>query len=73
MINRLDSLINRLKNSKTLHDYDNFQTALGDYAYTSFMAGRGNPAYETKYNELRQFFNRTGKTNNQEAPPTEEK
>lgn len=62
IINRLDSLVNRLKNSKTLHDYDNFQTALAEYAYTSFMAGRGNPAFETKYNELRQFFNRTGET-----------
>lgn len=56
VMNRLESLIVRLKNSKTLHDYDNFQAALQDYAYTAYMAGRGNPAYETKYNELKQFF-----------------
>lgn len=59
MIYRLDALINRLKNSKTLHDYDNYQTGLAEYAYTSFMAGRGNPAFETKHNELKQFFPRT--------------
>lgn len=62
VIYRLDALINRLKNSKTLHDYDNFQTALAEYAHTSFMAGKGNPGFETKYNELKQFFNRTGAT-----------
>lgn len=62
-INRLQALVTRLTNSKTLHDYDNYQTALQDYAYTSYMAGRGNPAFETKYNELKQFFNRTGSSN----------
>jgi len=56
MIARLDSLVTRLKNAKTLHDYDNYQAALQDYAYTNFMAGTATPGFETKMNELKQFF-----------------
>jgi hypothetical protein len=59
MIARLESLTIRLKNAKILHDYDNYQAALADYAYTNFMAGTATPGYETKVNEMKQFFNRT--------------
>jgi hypothetical protein len=59
MIARLESLTIRLKNAKILHDYDNYQAALADYAYTNFMAGTGTTGYETKMNELSQFFSRT--------------
>ncbi len=38
-IARLESLSTKLKSTKILHDYDNYQAALTDYAYTSFMAG----------------------------------
>ena len=58
MIARLEALITRLKNAKTLHDYDNFQAALVDYAYTNFMAGTGADGFENKQAELRQFFPR---------------
>jgi hypothetical protein len=64
MIARLESLITRLKNAKTLHDFDNYQAALADYAYTNFMAGTATPGYETKMNDLKQFFTRT-------TPPTQ--
>lgn len=60
---RLESLITKLKNAKILHDYDNFQAALVDYAYTNFMAGTGAPGYETKQNELKQFFSKTAGKN----------
>jgi hypothetical protein len=59
MIARLESLTTRLKNAKILHDYDNYQAALADYAYTNFMAGTGTTGYEIKMNEMRQFFTRT--------------
>lgn len=65
---RLESLITKLKNAKILHDYDNFQAALVDYAYTNFMAGTGAPGYETKQNELKQFFT---KTTGKNTPPQE--
>lgn len=59
LIARLESLTTRLQNAKILHDFDNYQAALADYAYTSFMAGTGTVGYETKMNELKQFFNRS--------------
>lgn len=58
MIARLESLTTRLNNAKILYDYDNYQAALADYAYTNFMAGSGTVGYETKMNELKQFFGR---------------
>lgn len=68
LISRLESLTTKLKNAKTLHDYDNFQAALVDYAYTNFMAGTGAAGYETKQSELKQFFS---KTTNKNTPPEE--
>ena len=61
--NRLEALQERIKNTKILHDCDNYQSALEDYAYTSYKAGSQAPGYETKMNELKQFFARSGKGN----------
>lgn len=69
MIARLESLTTRLKNAKILHDYDNYQAALADYAYTNFMAGTGTVGYETKMNDLKQFFGRT--SSGSQNTPTE--
>ena len=60
IIARLDNLSTKIKNAKILHDYDNYQAALTDYAYTTYKAGTASPGYETKQNDLKQFFaNRT--------------
>lgn len=69
MISRLESLVTRLKNAKVLHDYDNYQAALDDYAYTNFMAGTATPGYETKMTELKQFFSKRS-TASATTPPT---
>ena len=69
IIARLDSLSTKLKNAKILHDYDNYQAALTDYAYTNYKAGTASPGFETKLNETKQFFGKTSKTT--ETPPTE--
>ncbi len=66
LINRLDALTTKLKNAKILHDYDNYQAALVDYAYTNFMAGTGANGFENKQNELKQFFMKTPPA----TPPT---
>ena len=71
LITRLEGLTTKLKNAKTLHDFDNYQAALADYAYTSYRAGTGADGFETKYNELKQFFSRTSKTNKTTPPPTQ--
>ena len=69
IIARLDSLSTKLKNAKILHDYDNYQAALTDYAYTNYKAGTASPGFETKVNETKQFFSKTSsKTSN--TPPT---
>ena len=69
IITRLDSLSTKLRNAKILHDYDNYQAALTDYAYTNYKAGTASPGFETKVNETKQFFSKTSnKTNN--TPPT---
>lgn len=56
LIARLESMTVKLTNAKTLHDYDNYQAALSDYAYTSYMAGSEAAGYETKMNDIKHFF-----------------
>lgn len=63
IITRLENLTTKLKNAKTLHDFDNFQAALVDYAYTNFMAGTGAAGFETKQTELKQFFTKAAAKN----------
>ena len=67
LINRLNALVIKLQGAKILHDYDNYQAALDDYAYTTYRAATGADGYENKYNELKQFFGRT--TKNFTPPP----
>lgn len=62
IINRLEGLVTTLKNAKTLHDYDNYQAALEDYAYTVYRAASGAPEFEQKQNEMKQFFARSSKS-----------
>lgn len=69
MISRLESLITRLNNAKTLHDYDNYQSALVDYSYTTYKAGTSAPGFEDKYKDLKQFFVK----NSTSSAPSEEK
>lgn len=69
MISRLESLITRLNNAKTLYDYDNYQSALVDYSYTTYKAGTASSGFEDKYKDLKQFFVK----NSVSTAPTEEK
>jgi hypothetical protein len=57
-ITRLRSLLEIMENIKILHDYDNFQNALVDYAYTQYKKDTTAGGFVTKYNALRQFFPR---------------
>ena len=56
IISRLNNLSIRANNSKIFHDFDNYQDALADYAYTQVRANSKMVGFEDKYNELRQFF-----------------
>lgn len=55
-IQRLQSLLSGLGNAKILHDYDNYQAALTDYDFAKYKAGTTAPGYQTKVDELSQFF-----------------
>jgi hypothetical protein len=58
---RLSSLVSQMQSTKILHDFDNYQDALRDYAYTQYKKGVSEPGYTQKVAEIKQFFNRTGK------------
>ena len=60
LIQRLESLLDGLSNAKVLHDWDNYQASLSDYEFAKYKNGTNAVGYETKVNELSQFFNRTG-------------
>ncbi|WP_106791266.1 hypothetical protein [Aquimarina sp. Aq78] len=62
LLGRLESLAYRLESTKILHDYDNYQDSLNDYAYSQYSKGAGKPGFTEKVAELRQFFNRTRST-----------
>jgi hypothetical protein len=67
ILQRASALAEGIKNAKILHDHDSYQNALTDYDYTKYKMGTSTPGYETKYNELKQFFER----NTPPTPPTE--
>lgn len=58
-INRFKSIVNKLENTKILHDYDNYQNALVDYKYTQYMDDTEEDGYKVKREELAQFFKRS--------------
>ncbi len=59
-INRLNSFVVTLKNTKILHDYDNYHNGLVDYKYTQYMDDTDEEGYSVKREELAQFFKRSG-------------
>ena len=67
-IQRLQSLLDGMNNAKILHDWDNYQAALTDYDYAKYKVSTNATGYQTKVNEIGQFFNRTGSSNNTETP-----
>lgn len=70
-INRLHSILEGLQNAKILHDYDNFQNSLVDYAFTQYKKDTEAGGYLTKFTELKQFFPRTGVSSASSSPKQE--
>jgi hypothetical protein len=62
---RLKSLVYQMQSTKILHDNDNYQDALNDYAYAQYKKGANEAGYAEKVAEIKQFFPKSGKT----APP----
>jgi len=54
---RLTALAHAMEETKRMHDYDNFQNALIDYAYTEYKDGtEPGMGYDTKLAALKPFF-----------------
>jgi len=68
-IHRLNSLLEGMNGAKILHDWDNYQAALTDYDYAKYKAGTNSVGYQTKVNEIAQFF--TGRPSGGTAKKTE--
>ncbi len=58
-ITKLENLVSKLGNNKTLHDFDNYQSSLTDYGFAQYKLGTNKPGFEKKASELSQFFSRT--------------
>ncbi|WP_279197167.1 hypothetical protein [Chryseobacterium indoltheticum] len=73
MISRFNSLVTKLVDAKTLHDYDNYHAALEDYAFTSYKAGSSASGFQTKQADVKQFFGRSSapKKPDTETPESE--
>jgi hypothetical protein len=69
---RLESMLTNLDNNKILHDWDNYGASLTDYGFSQYKAGTKVAGFETKVNEIGQFFSRTGTatTPTDETPTT---
>lgn len=52
------ALLYDIESTKMLHDHDNYQAALTDYAYSQYRSERGGVGAIAKFLELRQFFPR---------------
>lgn len=50
-----------------MHDHDNYQAALDDYAHTNYKVDTSASVYESMRNELEQFFSRTKKISEEET------
>ena len=59
IISRLNSIAEQLDDTKILHDNDNYQQALSQYGYISYLADQNEPGITTIKEELAQFFNRS--------------
>ena len=55
-MHRLKSVLIGLKNTKTLHDWDNYQAALTDYNYSKYKNKTGVIGYANKVSKLGQYF-----------------
>lgn len=56
---RLAALSEQVADTKTLHDHDNYQAALSQYAYYRYLAGENEPGVDSVVADLKQFFPRT--------------
>lgn len=62
ILQRIENLKNGINNVRITHDYNNYQSALTDYSYTKYKNSTTATGYESKTNDLKQFFEKTTNT-----------
>jgi hypothetical protein len=60
IISHLKSLTGQFDDTKILYDNDNYQQALAQYSYISFLSDQNEPGIATIKEGIARFFNRTG-------------
>jgi hypothetical protein len=60
IIIRLQSLVEQFGDTKILHDHDNYQQALDQYSYISYLATQNEPGITSVKEDIAKFFSRTG-------------
>lgn len=65
----LQRLTERIEDTKTLLDYDNYTAALMYYRYVKFLASTNEPGTTSIYKDLGKHFARTKKTAGETPPP----
>lgn len=67
---RLQALATAMLETKRMHDYDNYQNSLIDYAYTQYK-NRTSPGlgFDSKEAELKQFFTGGGSATSEPTTP----
>ena len=63
-LTRLDALQEMASDTKMMHDYDVYQASLLDYDFTKYKMGTNTPGFDTKYQDIKQFFPNTGGSSN---------
>lgn len=58
-INRLKTIVHNMESTKIMHDYDNYQDGLNDYAYAQYQDGAGEPGYAAKVANFKQLFTKS--------------
>ena len=60
LLARLTTLAEIASDTKILHDYDVYQASLMDYDYTKYKMGTNAVGYDSKHDDIKQFFPNTG-------------
>lgn len=68
---RFARIASLFKSTKIRHDYDNYQDALADYAYSQYRKGADDPGFTEKVAELKQFFPKSSKIRSPEEDENE--
>jgi len=60
LMSKLNNALEIANEKKIAHDYDNFQNSLTDYRFSKYKNSTNRPGFETKVEELSQFFGNGG-------------